>query len=208
MKHPENLQAVAALQPDYLGFIFYDKSPRYMQETLQPESLQQLPASIKRVGVFVNATGEEILAQSLKWGLQAVQLHGDESPELCNHLQQKGLEVIKVFRVGAEFSLDTLLPFADVVNYFLFDTQGKQYGGNGQVFNWQLLKGYALKVPIILSGGVEVASLEQLSQLQHLPLHAVDVNSKFEDAPGLKNLNALKELFQHPVLLSDNTLQL
>ena len=207
MKHPENLQAVAALQPDYLGFIFYDKSPRFMQHSLQPQQLQQLPAAIKKVGVFVNAGGVEILDASKKWGLQAVQLHGDESPDLCRQLRQSGLEVIKVFRIGADFDLDTLLPYADKVDYFLFDTQGKQYGGNGEAFNWQLLQHYALPVPIILSGGIEVASLDQLAQLQHLPLHAVDVNSKFEDAPGQKNLQALQELFRHPVLLSDNTLQ-
>lgn len=205
MKHPDNLQAVAALQPDYLGFIFYEKSPRYMQQTLRPEYLKQLPASIKKVGVFVNAQAEEVLAQSRSFGLQAVQLHGDESPDICRQLQQEGLEVIKVFRIGDTFELEALLPYAGVVDYFLFDTQGKQYGGNGQVFNWQLLKNYSLQVPIILSGGVELASLDAVSQLQHLPLHALDVNSKFEKEPGVKNLKALTELFQHP-FLEDNTL--
>jgi phosphoribosylanthranilate isomerase len=207
MKDSENLQAVAALQPDYLGFIFFEKSPRYMPQSLQPEILELLPSSIKKVGVFVNAPAEEVLAQAQSYGLQAVQLHGDESPALCRQLQQTGLEVIKVFRVGEGFSLDQLLPFADVADYFLFDTQGKQYGGNGKVFNWELIKEYSLQVPIILSGGVELASLEQLEQLQHLPLHALDVNSKFETAPGLKNISALQELFQHPVLLADKQKQ-
>ncbi|AHM59759.1 phosphoribosylanthranilate isomerase [Flammeovirgaceae bacterium 311] len=208
MKDPENLQAVAALQPDYLGFIFFEKSPRYMPHSLQPESLAQLPKHIKKVGVFVNAPAEEVLAQVCRYGLQAVQLHGDESPALCRQLQQAGLEVIKVFRVGEGFSLDQLQPYVEVADYFLFDTQGKQYGGNGRAFNWQLIEGYSLQVPIILSGGVEVTSLEQLAQLQHLPLHALDVNSKFETAPGLKNISALQELLQHPVLLADNKKQL
>lgn len=207
MKEPENLQAVAALQPDYLGFIFFEKSPRYMPQRLAPEVLNQLPQSIKKVGVFVNAPAEEVLKQANSYGLQAVQLHGDESPELCHQLQQAGLEVIKVFRVGEGFSLDQLLPYQEVVDYFLFDTQGKQYGGNGQVFNWELIRDYSLPVPIILSGGIELASLEQLTQLQHLPLHALDVNSKFETAPGLKNISALQELFQHPVLLADKQQQ-
>lgn len=202
MKQPDNLLAVAALQPDYLGFIFYEKSPRFMQQTLSPEALAELPKSIKKTGVFVNALAEEVLALSQTWGLQAVQLHGDETPETCEMLQKEGLEVIKVFRVGEQFELDSLLPYATVVDYFLFDTQGKQYGGNGAVFNWRLLTNYSLSVPIILSGGVEKASLDKLSELQHLPLYAVDVNSKFEDEPGLKNLSALTQLFEHPILLN------
>ncbi|WP_224998333.1 phosphoribosylanthranilate isomerase [Cesiribacter sp. SM1] len=207
MKDPENLQAVAALQPDYLGFIFFEKSPRYMPQSLNPEDLDQLPRTIKRVGVFVNAPAEEVLEQARRYGLQAVQLHGDEPPALCRQLQQQGLQVIKVFRVGERFNLDELLPFADVADYFLFDTQGKQYGGNGKAFDWELIKEYSLQVPVILSGGVALGSLDHLNQLQHLPIHALDVNSKFETAPGFKNIPALQELLQHPVLLADNKKQ-
>lgn len=199
MAQPDNLQAVAALQPDFLGFIFYERSPRNMQQSLQPADLQQIPDGIKKVGVFVNATAEEILEQTKKFSLDAVQLHGDESAALCNELRQQGLVVIKVFRVGEGFDLAALQPYAGVADYFLFDTQGKQYGGNGQAFNWQLLKNYSLQVPIILSGGITTASLASLAQLRHLPLYAIDVNSKFETAPGLKDTAALEELFQHTI---------
>ncbi len=199
MTHPANLQAVAALQPDYLGFIFFEKSPRNMLQTLQPDVVAQIPASIKKVGVFVNASPEEILEHTKSFKLDAVQLHGDETAELCSQLRQEGLEVIKVFRVGKDFDLEALQPYVAVVDYFLFDTQGKQYGGNGQVFNWQLLKDYSLPVPVIISGGIEAASLEGLEELRHLPIHAIDVNSKFELSPGLKNIPALEELFRHPI---------
>ncbi|MBW3544946.1 MAG: phosphoribosylanthranilate isomerase, partial [Bacteroidetes bacterium] len=156
-------------------------------------------AGIKKVGVFVNAAADEILEQTKKFALDAVQLHGNESPALCRELCQQGLEVIKVFRVGDSLNLADLQPFVQVVDYFLFDTQGKQYGGNGQVFDWQLLKNYSFPVPIILSGGITVASLATLSQLRHLPIYAIDVNSRFETAPGLKSTAALEKLFQHPI---------
>jgi phosphoribosylanthranilate isomerase len=201
MKWADNLQAVAALQPDYLGFIFYEKSPRYMKQTLAPEALAQLPATIKKVGVFVNAERDEILALARQYQLQAVQLHGDESPELCRQLQQQGLEVIKAIRVGEQLDLQQLAPYEHAVDFFLFDTLGRQWGGNGEAFNWQLLKDYSLKPPFFLSGGLELASLDRIGELAGLPLYALDVNSKFEVEPGLKHIPALQELFGHPTLL-------
>jgi phosphoribosylanthranilate isomerase len=201
MKWADNLQAVAALQPDYLGFIFYEKSPRYMQQTLTPEALAQLPDSIKKVGVFVNAERHEILQLARQYQLQAVQLHGDESPALCRQLQQQGLEVIKAIRVGEHLDLQQLAPYEEAVDFFLFDTQGRQWGGNGEAFNWQLLEDYSLKTPFFLSGGLELASLDRIGALAGLPLYALDVNSKFEEEPGLKSIPALQELFGHPILL-------
>ncbi|EMR00753.1 N-(5'-phosphoribosyl)anthranilate isomerase [Cesiribacter andamanensis AMV16] len=201
MKQPANLQAVSALKPQYLGFIFWEKSPRYMPESLAPEALAQLPDTIKKVGVFVNAGREEILQRARQYQLQAVQLHGEEGPALCRQLRQEGLEVIRAIRIGEVFQEQELHPYLGAVDYFLFDTLGQQYGGTGKAFNWQLLTHYSLPTPFFLSGGLELASLDGLETLAHLPLHALDVNSKFEVAPGLKNIPALQELFSHPMLL-------
>ena len=198
MKH--NIAEVAALQPDYLGFIFYDKSPRFFDG-----DIPSLPPGIKKVGVFVDASLEEILEKIKKYDLNVVQLHGDESEDFCEQLKEgldcarpdKGgtIEIWKVFSIKDKFNFDVLKPFENVVDKFLFDTKGKDKGGNGYTFNWKILKNYPSKKPFILSGGIGLEEIAELKEFlkTDLPIHTIDVNSKFEMEPGLKNIEALKK---------------
>lgn len=201
MKEATNIKEVAKLQPDYMGFIFYDKTPRNFDA-----EMPQIPSAVKKTGVFVNAEIDHILKKIRKYDLKALQLHGDESPEFCGELntllREVNIELIKVFSVGEDFDFEAIKAYEAVVDYFLFDTKGKNKGGNGTVFNWKILKEYPSEKPFFLSGGI---GLEQLSAIKELQehfhakgkedvLYALDVNSKFEDKPGLKNVEKLKEL--------------
>ncbi|MBA4276354.1 phosphoribosylanthranilate isomerase [Flavobacterium sp.] len=192
MKYPENILEVGALLPDYMGFIFWEKSARYFDGVI-PE----LPKSIKKVGVFVNATLEEILKKIEKHDLQAVQLHGEESVEFCETLKKKipkEMEVIKVFSILDTFDFQVLKPFESVCDYFLFDTKGKLPGGNGTTFDWKVLEKYPSSKPFFLSGGIGIEEMEAVNEIlkTNLPVYAIDVNSKFEREPGLKNIKLLK----------------
>ena len=200
MKYPENMLEVGALLPDYMGFIFWEKSARYFDGIIPA-----LPKSIKKVGVFVNAPLEEILEKIEKHDLQAVQLHGDESVEFCETLKKKMpklTEVIKVFSILDTFDFATLKPFESVCDYFLFDTKGKLPGGNGTTFDWKVLENYPSTKPFFLSGGIGLDEIEAVNEIlkTNLPVYAIDVNSKFEIEPGLKNINlvrTIRELSQH-----------
>jgi phosphoribosylanthranilate isomerase len=191
MKFPENMLEVGSLLPDYMGFIFWEKSVRHFDGII-PE----LPKSIKKVGVFVNETVAGILEKIAKHDLQAVQLHGNESPEFCVDLKNKidhSVEIIKVFSVNDDFDFEVLIPFESVCDYFLFDTKGKLPGGNGTTFDWEVLKNYPSTKPFFLSGGIGIEELENVKQVlkTNLPIYAIDVNSKFEIEPGLKNIELL-----------------
>ena len=193
MKFQENILEVAALQPDYLGFIFYDKSARFFDG-----EIPKLPKEIKKVGVFVNASLEYIRARIEKYDLQAVQLHGSESPEFCAVLQHQfsEIEIIKVFSIKEEFDFKVLQAFENVCDYFLFDTKGKLPGGNGYTFNWEVLKNYSSTKPYFLSGGIGFDAVEKivnfLKEDASKYCYVIDVNSKFELEPGLKNSKTLK----------------
>lgn len=197
MKYPDNILEVGSLLPDYMGFIFWEKSARYFDDVI-PE----LPKSIKKVGVFVNETIEVILAKAQKHDLQAIQLHGNESVEFCNELRENGnqvqIEIIKVFSVDDSFDFEVLKPFEAVCDYFLFDTKGKLPGGNGTTFDWKVLEKYPSSKPFFLSGGIGIEEIEAVHEISktNLPLYTIDVNSKFEIEPGLKNtekLNSFKD---------------
>lgn len=192
MKYPENILEVGALLPDYMGFIFWKKSARYFDGIIP-----DLPQSIKKVGVFVNASTDEILTKIEEHNLQAVQLHGQESEAFCLDLKNKTdrpIEIIKVFSVNDAFDFRVLKPFEGVCDYFLFDTKGKLPGGNGTTFDWEVLKEYPSSTPFFLSGGIGIEELEKVKQVlkTNLPLYAIDVNSKFEIEAGLKNIELLK----------------
>jgi phosphoribosylanthranilate isomerase len=186
MKYPENILEVSQLLPDYLGFIFWEKSSRYFDE-----EIPKIPISIKKVGVFVEATSEEIISKIKKYNLNAIQLHGNENSEFCKKLKQKNIEIIKVFSVNDDFNFSSLEPFENACDYFLFDTKGKLPGGNGITFNWQILQHYKLTKPFFLSGGIGLEEIENIKNL-NLPIYAIDVNSKFEIEAGLKNIELLK----------------
>lgn len=188
MKYVNNIQEVATLQPDYLGFIFYEKSPRFFNG-----KLPELPKSIQKVGVFVNASMNDILKKIKEYDLQVVQLHGNETPEICEVLKIINVAVIKVFSVGDNFDFKILAPYESACDYFLFDTKGRNPGGNGTTFNWEILKNYPSKKRFFLSGGIGLEEINKIKQLD-LPIHALDVNSKFEIEPGFKNTQLINEL--------------
>jgi len=194
MKYKDNIEAVASLQPDYLGFIFYSKSARHFNN-----SIPELPESIKKVGVFVDEELDIVTGKIKKYNLQAVQLHGSESPEYCAAI--KGVEVIKVFSIKNEFNFKTLLVYEANCDYFLFDTKGKLPGGNGYTFNWDILKNYPSTKPYFLSGGIGLNEIEKIKQFKKSSAskycYAIDVNSKFEIEPGLKNIEELEKLKKH-----------
>lgn len=192
MKYQDNIKQVADLQPDYLGFIFYKKSKRNFDR-----DIPEVSEKINKTGVFVNESVDFILEKVKKYNLKAVQLHGDESPQLCKQLKEKkGLEIIKVFSVGENFNFDILKPYEVVSDYFLFDTKGKDKGGNGITFNWELLKGYSSNKPYFLSGGIGLEELNDLQQFFKTKASkycfALDLNSKFEIEPGSKNIKDLE----------------
>jgi phosphoribosylanthranilate isomerase len=194
MKFPENIQAVAELQPDYLGFIFWEKSTRYFDGIIP-----NLPKSIKKTGVFVNESLTIIVEKVLKHDLQAVQLHGHESVEFCESLKNelsKSIEIIKVFSILDNFNFEELTAFESVCDYFLFDTKGKLPGGNGTTFDWKVLEKYPSTKPFFLSGGIGIEELNAVKEIlkTHLPIYAIDLNSKFEIKAGLKDLELCKKM--------------
>ena len=196
MRNPQNITGIAALNPDYLGFIFYEKSKRYVGEDFDEAATYHLPKGIKKIGVFVNASMEYVLSKVKRYGLDLVQLHGEESPEFCRDLQRNNIPVIKVFAVGQTFDFSVLEPYKPHCNYFLFDTKGKEKGGNGMVFNWEVLKDYDNEKPFFLSGGLSLENVGKVKELQGLNIVAIDVNSGFEVAPALKDVEKVKQLMQ------------
>ena len=200
MKH--NVAQVAALQPDYLGFIFYDKSVRNYEEGLETPAYP----SIKKVGVFVDASISFVMKKIKAHKLNVIQLHGDESVFYIKEINQNifnsklrhAVEIWKVFSVGDNFDFNILSKYENTVDKFLFDTKGKDKGGNGFAFDWTVLKEYPSTKPFILSGGISMENISEVKELikTDLPLYAIDVNSKFEDSPGLKNIEKLKKLIK------------
>jgi phosphoribosylanthranilate isomerase len=196
MKYPDNILEVGSLLPDYMGFIFWEKSARYFDGVLP-----NLPKSIKKTGVFVNASQEDIVSKVNQYDLQAVQLHGHESVAFCQELKNtlaKNIEIIKVFSVDSSFDFDELKPFESVCDYFLFDTKGKLPGGNGTTFDWKVLQQYPSQKPFFLSGGIGLDEINLVNEIvkTDLPIYAIDVNSKFEIEAGLKNKEELHRFKQ------------
>lgn len=197
-----NTREVASLAPDYLGFIFWEGSPRLYGKAGIPE----LPAGITSVGVFVDAPVASVVDRVRDFGLGAVQLHGEESPQYCRDLgdllQKASLPAvrIKAFPVGETFAFNALEPYLPVTDFFLFDTKGVLPGGNGRTFDWKLLEAYPFEHPFFLSGGIGEAHCEKLLDFVRSPqsryCHALDVNSAFETRPGEKDTKALGRFLQ------------
>jgi phosphoribosylanthranilate isomerase len=194
MRDAAALTEVAALGPDFLGFIFAPASPRFVGEALVPEQLRALPATIWKVGVFVNETVENIERTAERFGLSAVQLHGQETPAQCEALSEAGLLVMKAFSVGQRLDVTALLPYVPHCDFFLFDTKGAAPGGNGTVFNWNLLRQYNLPVPYFLAGGLGLEHAAELAALRLPGLAGVDLNSCFETAPGVKDAGRVGQM--------------
>jgi len=183
---------VSELHPDFMGFIFYAHSPRYVGDDFRiPESL---PPSTKRVGVFVNESTKVILKKVKDHLLDFVQLHGEETAEQCLELKKHNIGVIKVFSVDDQTDFSSTRDYQDSVDYFLFDTKGKLYGGNARRFNWSVLARYDQKIPFFLSGGITPEHIEEINKLMNLNLMAIDVNSGVEMSPAVKDVNKIKAI--------------
>ncbi len=212
-----NITEVALLEPDFLGFIFWKPSKRFFEGDIPP-----LAITTKKVGVFVDASIDEVVAKVKQYSLQMIQLHGSEDPEYCGMLQnalwatdipaelkyerekewtkydelQTRPQLIKVFSVGEDFDFEVLQQFEAYCDFFMFDTKGKLPGGNGYAFNWKLLKDYPSEKPFFLSGGIGPEDIDKLGDFLNSKAskycYAIDVNSRFETSPGLKDTEKLK----------------
>lgn len=189
MKYKDNIDSLTELPVNMVGFIFYPPSKRYVDDF--PDI--NLPNSIQPVGVFVNEGVDEILALKSEHQMYYVQLHGSESPEFCQQLYDKGVQIIKAFAIDESFDFNQLKPYEPYCQYFLFDTKGKLPGGNGEKFDWEKLKEYQGSVPFLLSGGINEKDGKMIRDIDHKMLLGVDLNSGFEIEPGLKNINKLKQ---------------
>lgn len=195
MVYPANIIEVAALRPDYMGFIFFNGSPRFVgRDFVIPDTFGH---DIKRVGVFVNATTEDMVRLAATHRLDYLQLHGNELPEQCDHLKQAGLGVIKAFPISSTFDFSDVENYEKVSDYFLFDTAGKQYGGTGNRFDWQVLSKYSQRVPFFLSGGITPDNVLEWKSLSTMNIHALDINSGVEDKPGMKSITSIDRLINN-----------
>jgi phosphoribosylanthranilate isomerase len=185
---------------DFAGFIFYPKSPRYVARHLPGEKLKKEKLHLGKVGVFVNATYEELMKSVDEYGLDMVQLHGDETARFCDRVANY-ISVVKVFRMGENDPIDWIAkPFEDYCDMFLFDTEGAGYGGTGKKFNWDVLKNASLNKLFFLSGGIQPDDTEKLKSFAEeavaKKLFSVDINSKFETSAGVKDLKKIKEFVE------------
>lgn len=194
MREPENIRELIELSPDFIGFIFYDKSSRYVRNKENFELIRSIPSNIRKVGVFVNESFDCLIEIVEHYQLDFVQLHGGESVDYCEKVKEKGIRLFKVFSVESQLNYETIKSFDGLADYFLFDTKTDKYGGSGKKFNWEILKGYKLKTPYILSGGISIEDIQEIDRNKFPGLAALDVNSKFELKPALKNISLLKEL--------------
>ena len=186
----KQLQQLDGLDIDFAGLIFYKESPRYIGDKISKKDLKKADLDIKKVGVFVNPEMIEVLDAIDEYGLEVVQLHGDESPEMCEDLSSE-VEVIKAFRVTEGVDIDKLVaPYDAVCDYYLFDTGGlkESFGGTGQQFDWSILTKAKIEKPFFLSGGISPEDAQKVKEFVHPDFFGVDINSRFEKEPGVKDM--------------------
>lgn len=190
MREASNIGDLGKLEVDFIGFIFYNRSSRCVEQFPNID----IPKTIKRVGVFVNATIAEIEQKARFFNLDYIQLHGEESPEFCQQLKNRNYSLFKAFAVDDTFDFQRLESYENCCDYFLLDAKGASYGGNGIQFDWQVLDEYKSSKPFFLSGGIDLESIESVLNLKVPQLYGIDVNSKFEISPALKDVPKLKKL--------------
>ena len=196
MKFQNNIAEIGSLKPDFMGFIFYPKSKRFVGENFSLEFIQNVSQSIKKVGVFVNESPEIILEKVNKFRLDIVQLHGNESVADCQFLQDENIKIIKAFLVDETYDFAVLKSYEPLCEYFLFDTKTPDYGGSGKTFDWQLLDNYKLEKPFFLSGGLNLESIEKVKKLNYPMLIGLDFNSQLEDEDFKKNIQKVTEVIR------------
>ena len=194
MKYPGNITQLKEVEPDFIGMIFFSKSPRFVGGELLFTGTSIFPEGAKKVGVFVNAPIWEVINVVDEYKLEYVQLHGEEFPQYCAELRKKGLKVIKAIQVSNSMDLKKAEAFEGQIDYFLFDTKTPNYGGSGEKFDWTLLNSYKGSIPFFLSGGVDLDDIGPIESLDLPLLFGIDVNSRFEVSPGMKDIEKLKKL--------------
>lgn len=190
MRDSENIRAIEQTKADLMGFIFHPKSPRFVASL--PE---YMPKKQKRVGVFVNASLEQILAKAQKFSLEYIQLHGDEPPAFCSELKNRGLKVIRAQRIANADDIIRAESY-NIADLMIFDTKTELYGGSGKKFNWQLLEDYKGCVPFLLSGGIRSDTFEEIKAFFHPQFAGIDLNSGFEISPALKDVGKLNNFIE------------
>lgn len=199
MTQPDQVTALADMGVSFAGFIFYPKSPRYVFKHMTTTQIRK-ENNINKVGVFVNASIEEVLHMVDECRLHLVQLHGDENPKYCEKIADY-VSVVKAFRLSDNDSVEWMIrPYMDCCDMFMFDTMGAGYGGTGKKFDWSVLQGTEVGKPFFLSGGIEPGDEDRLREFQKEPaakgLFAVDINSKFETSPGYKDLDLVRDFVE------------
>ena len=195
MRDAENIRKVEALGINMMGFIFYPKSSRYVSN--RPA---YLPTKCKRVGVFVDSTIEDIHQHIADYGLNIVQLHGHESTDFIRQFRLlcgDFIAIIKAFNIATKEDLEKTAPYEGLVDYFLFDTKGKNVGGNGEKFDWSILDAYNGDTPFLLSGGIGPDDAERIKSFNHPKCIGIDLNSRFEIEPGIKDIVKLKTFLNY-----------
>lgn len=193
MRDAQNIAELVKVQPDLIGFIFFPESKRFAGDFLKTEIVNGIDSDIEKVGVFVNAEIDQIIKIAELYNFNYLQLHGFETPEFCMQLKQKGFTIIKVFQVSDQLP-ENLNDYTDCSDFFLFDTKSDSYGGTGKKFDWSVLQDYNGKIPLFLSGGIDLDSVKDIKSINpNLNIYAVDINSRFEIEPGLKDIDKVKE---------------
>lgn len=196
MREPDNIAGLTKLNPDYIGFIFYSRSKRFVGNEFDPDIVASVPPNIKKVGVFVNAPLNSILETSEFFGLDYVQLHGNEPVDYCKFVFYAGIKIIKAFPVNGEFNFGKLPAYKPFCDFFLFDTQTSTFGGTGEKFDWEILNNYDNEKPLFLSGGISENDVGAIKKINGINIHAIDINSRFEDKPGLKNIEKIQNFIK------------
>lgn len=196
LKYADNIQELVRHSIDMMGFIFYPKSSRFVAENLDVSVLKNIPKNIKKVGVFVQPSLEEIKQKMEAYQLDIIQLHGDESPDFCEQIKNLNMCVMKAFQVDEKFNFSGLNSYQKHCDYFLFDTKTTAYGGSGKAFDWSLLNRYLLTTPFFLSGGIGLENSDEALSFHHPQLVGFDINSKIEIKPGLKSIDSATTFIQ------------
>lgn len=196
MRDSSNINELLKLQPDFIGFILYPGSKRYLGDDYVLEN--EIPDAVKKVGVFVNAIIKDVSHWKVRLNLDYIQLHGNEAPEYCKEIHRMGLKIIKAFGISPDFDFSSLQEYVPTCDYFLFDTKTPVHGGSGQKFDWNIINNYSYEKPFFLSGGIKPEDAGKIIPDNYQNLFAIDINSGFESAPAMKDIQLIGQ-FIHSI---------